>query len=129
MDTVRKINMRRHTPDPLPGNFLRLFAVVFEFLNFRALGFHRRMAPHANRNGRPPGDDIGLDSLMTSGARKTLCDVFFVREFDGLFHTPHPHTSPKHPAQHSDNYKDENKGDDFLFSNHRIVISLVVLAG
>lgn len=109
VDPVSKKHMGRQTPDSLPRDFLFLFTVSLNFLYLRILRLHGPMASHANRAGRPPGDNIGLDSLMTGAARKALCDVFLMWELDRLFNTPHSRTQPEDPRQHPNNdHEDQN---------------------
>ena len=109
VNLVRKKNVRRQAPDSSPRNFLSLFPVSSDLLDFRALSFSAAVTTKTQRRGRPPGNCIFFRTLMACRAWQTERDVGLVRKRDRLFDAAEYSARPVAQSRHSGhNYQDQN---------------------
>ena len=107
VDAMREKHMRRQAPHPLPGNFLSLLTIGFEFFDLWVFRVAARMTSQTKSRRRSPSHEIFLSALMATGAGNVLRDMSLVREFDGLLDSGHAPIGPVTERQRSgDSCKD-----------------------
>ena len=84
VDAMGEKHMRRQAPHPLPGNFLSLLTIGFEFLDLRVFRVAARMTSQTKSRGRSASHEIFLSALMATGTGDVLRDMSLVRKLDGL---------------------------------------------
>ncbi len=107
VNAMREKNMRRHSPNPLPGNLLSFLAIRPKLLDFLARRLPSRVASHTQRRGRSAGYGIRLSPNMAARARQVHIDVSLVGKCDGLAYSGLNPTAPETQGQGRSN-DDEN---------------------
>ena len=84
VSAMRKENVWRQTPDPLPGNFFPALTVLFEFLDLRAFRISSGMAGETQRGGWSSGNRAFLSALVATRAGKVKLQMSLMRKCDRL---------------------------------------------
>lgn len=103
VDAMREEHMRRQAPHALPGNFLALLTIGFEFLYLRVFGIAAGMTSQTKSRGRSASREIFLRALMAPCASDFLFDMSLVWKLDRLLDSWHTPIRPEPDRQSSNN--------------------------
>jgi hypothetical protein len=121
VNLMRKEDLRRQAPDPLPRNVLSFFSVRQEFFDLRVVGISARVTTEAQCRWRSPRNRIFFHSLMARRTRETECNVSLMRKRNRLFDAGENAARPVTHGRHGRrNYQDQNNS----FHCHPLLLAI-----
>ena len=84
MMVEKYVGLRRQRIDPLPGDLFLTIKVLLDFENLGAVGLHRRMTAHAQRDAGNDGLSVLLRPEVAEGAGQFLFNMLPMAEGNRL---------------------------------------------